>query len=229
MLPLFAGAAGIFKAALPLGFKTLKYFVDSTFRDKVVPVPGSVLYCDLWVAVEHSGIYVGDGMVVHYSGFADWVHGLKSSLKSVVRKGDGEGHRISYPIEEVPLDVFTQGKGFTIKNHPAPLFTGEEIAQRARSRIGESEYSVIRNNCEHFCEWCINDAHTSFQVRKVAKVASAVSGSSLAAVAARLAVPRVALAFGGGAMLGVTAPAVAAVATGYSVYQAVKWVQNRAL
>lgn len=173
----------------------------------------------------HHGIYVGDGMVVHYSGFADWFNGLKSSWKSVVRKED----RAQYPIEEVTLEAFTQGKGYTVKIHPAPLFTGEEIAQRARSRIGESEYSVIRNNCEHFCEWCINDTHTSFQVRKVAKVASAVSGSSLAAVATRLAVPRVALALGGGAMLGVTAPAVAAVATGYSVYQAVKWMQNRAL
>ncbi len=167
----------------------------------------------------HHGIYVGDGKVVHYSGFADWVDGLKS----VVRKGDG----IKYPIEEVTLDTFTQGKGYTINLHPAPLFTGEEIAQRARSRIGESEYCVIRNNCEHFCEWCINDTHISSQVRKVAKVASAVSGSSLAAVATRLAVPRVALALGGGAMLGVTAPAVAAVATGYSVYQAVKWVQKK--
>lgn len=169
----------------------------------------------------HHGIYVGNGRVVHYSGFADWVNGLKSVV--------GQGDEVPYPIEEVSLEIFTQGKGYTVKIHPTPLFTGEKIAQRARSRMGECEYSVIRNNCEHFCEWCINDAHTSSQVRKMAKVASAVSGSSLAAVAARLAVPRVALALGGGAMLGVTAPAVAAVATGYSVYQAVKWVQNRTL
>ena len=42
------------KAGVPLGLKTLKYFIDSTFRDQVTPEPGSVLYCDLWVAVEHS-------------------------------------------------------------------------------------------------------------------------------------------------------------------------------
>ena len=63
-LPLIGALpAGIqaLKAGLPLGIKALKYFVDSTFRDKVAPVPGSVLYCDLWVAVEHSGIYVGGG------------------------------------------------------------------------------------------------------------------------------------------------------------------------
>ena len=53
------------KAGLPLGLKTLKYFIDSTFRDQVTPEPGSVLYCDLWVAVEHSGIYLGDGRIAN--------------------------------------------------------------------------------------------------------------------------------------------------------------------
>ena len=62
VVPLFPAFQAL-KVGLPLGIKALKYFVDSTFRDKVVPVPGSVLYCDLWVAVEHSGIYVGDGAI----------------------------------------------------------------------------------------------------------------------------------------------------------------------
>ena len=53
----------IFRAGIPIGLKAFKYFVDSTFRDKVVPVPGSVLYCDLWVAVEHSGIYIGENNI----------------------------------------------------------------------------------------------------------------------------------------------------------------------
>lgn len=43
--------------------KSVKYFIDSKIRQHVTPVPGSVLYCDLWVAVEHSGIYVGDGKI----------------------------------------------------------------------------------------------------------------------------------------------------------------------
>lgn len=53
--------ASVFQAAIPLGLKAVKYFIDSSFRAKVTPVPGSVVYCDLWVAVEHSGIYVGNG------------------------------------------------------------------------------------------------------------------------------------------------------------------------
>lgn len=117
----------------------------------------------------HHGIYVGDGRVVHYSGFADLVNGLKSVV----------GSGIKYPVEEVTLEEFESGKGFSVKQHPNPLFTGDEVAQRARSRIGEDNYCVVRNNCEHFCEWCIHDENTSWQVRKVVD-----SGSSLAIAAA---------------------------------------------
>ena len=51
------------KAGIPLGIKLAKYFIDSRFRKTVTPVPGSVVYSDLWVAVEHSGIYVGNGQI----------------------------------------------------------------------------------------------------------------------------------------------------------------------
>lgn len=70
MFPMFANLAqfavsglSLIKAAIPVGIKSIKYFIDSTFRDHAHPVPGSVLYCDLWVAVEHSGIYVGNGQI----------------------------------------------------------------------------------------------------------------------------------------------------------------------
>ena len=70
MLPMLANLAqfavsglNLVIAAIPLGIKSIKYFIDSTLRDHVQPMPGSVLYCDLWVAVEHSGIYVGDGAI----------------------------------------------------------------------------------------------------------------------------------------------------------------------
>ena len=75
MLPMLANLAqfaasglNLVIAAIPLGIKSIKYFIDSTLRDHVQPMPGSVLYCDLWVAVEHSGIYVGNGEIVHLDG-----------------------------------------------------------------------------------------------------------------------------------------------------------------
>ena len=39
-------------------------FIDNVIRDKVTPVPGSVVYCELAYAVEHSGIYIGDPVIL---------------------------------------------------------------------------------------------------------------------------------------------------------------------
>lgn len=35
-----------------------------------------------------------------------------------------------------------------------------QIVSRAKSRLGEQEYSVVFNNCEHFATWCYNGDET---------------------------------------------------------------------
>lgn len=54
------------------------------------------------------------------------------------------------------------------KPHADARFTSVEIAARARSRPGEDRYRLITNNCEHFCEWCINGQPHSEQVERIA-------------------------------------------------------------
>lgn len=112
----------------------------------------------------HHGIYVGDGKVVHYSGLAD---GMNTG-----------------PVEEVTLAMFSAGKGYSIKRHEKPRFSSSEIASRARSRIGEDLYCVFSNNCEHFCEWCINNDHDSTQVTNGTAIAG-TTGATAAGLAAR--------------------------------------------
>lgn len=91
----------------------------------------------------HHGIYVGSGKVIHYLGLAD---------------------RLEYgPVEETDIQTFSAKKGFTVKTYKNS-FPQEEIARRARSRLGENSYSVFNNNCEHFCLWCIVGDHTSAQI-----------------------------------------------------------------
>jgi Lecithin retinol acyltransferase len=41
-----------------------------------------------------------------------------------------------------------------------------EAVARARSRLGENRYRLTRNNCEHFCEWCIYGEPRSEQVER---------------------------------------------------------------
>jgi hypothetical protein len=92
----------------------------------------------------HHGIYVGDGKVVHYSGFADGLHGG--------------------PVEEVNLDRFANGRPVWVQANAPAIFAAQEVVRRARSRVGEDSYRLLRNNCEHFCEWCLRGEHRSYQV-----------------------------------------------------------------
>jgi lecithin:retinol acyltransferase len=92
----------------------------------------------------HHGIYVGNGAVVHYAGLA---HGF--------RRG---------PIEEISLARFGCGQPIWIRNSGQLRFAREEVICRARSRVGESSYRLLTNNCEHLCEWCLRGEPRSFQI-----------------------------------------------------------------
>jgi len=92
----------------------------------------------------HHGIYVGRGMVVHYAG-----------LSGLLRSG---------PVEEVTIRRFSMGRAVGMVQERESTFSPQEIVLRARSRLGENEYHVLRNNCEHFCNWCITGRSCSIQI-----------------------------------------------------------------
>jgi Lecithin retinol acyltransferase len=92
----------------------------------------------------HHGIYAGAGKVVHYAG-----------LSRGLRRG---------PVEENSLSSFAAGYPVSVVSGVPPKFEGLEVARRARSRIGEDDYRLLTNNCEHFCEWCLHGQHRSYQI-----------------------------------------------------------------
>jgi hypothetical protein len=98
---------------------------------------------------EHHGIYVGDGEVIHYAGFCG-------------------GHRRG-PVERVSTDAFACGHAIRVKTHCHTRYEGEEVARRASSRLGESHYRLLTNNCEHFCAWCLFGECRSEQVNACLK------------------------------------------------------------
>lgn len=103
----------------------------------VTPRPGFV----------HHGIYVGRGKVIHY--------------RSMVRRF------FRGPVEEVSLARFAQERLIWVRSQSAPRFDTNEVARRARSRLGEDRYRLLSNNCEHFCEWCLRNEHRSYQVERL--------------------------------------------------------------
>lgn len=100
----------------------------------------------------HHGIYVGNGYIVHYAGFS---RGLRNA-----------------PVEKVTVDEFTHGQALRILCDASPHFSGAEVVARALSRIGEDRYHLLKNNCEHFCEWCLRAEPRSYQVERLLSLPS---------------------------------------------------------
>jgi Lecithin retinol acyltransferase len=95
----------------------------------------------------HHGIYTGRGRVVQYGGLS---RGLRCG-----------------PVEEVSLVEFCQGHPIRIRLEESCWQDAQEVVRRARLRLGENRYHPLRNNCEHFCEWCVHGEHRSYQVEKL--------------------------------------------------------------
>ncbi|MEX3916394.1 lecithin retinol acyltransferase family protein [Paraburkholderia sp. BR10872] len=87
-------------------------------------------------------------------------HSLLPRGRSVdLYQGFGRG-----PVEVISLQLFSAGFGFEIVQHPHALYTGVEVARRAASRLGEQDYRLLTNNCEHLCMWCVAGHGKSDQV-----------------------------------------------------------------
>jgi hypothetical protein len=85
----------------------------------------------------HHGIDLGDGTVAHYL----------------------EGREI---LRSTCQD-FSQGQPLTVIQHSESSPTGVTV-RRAMSRIGEQNYNLLFNNCEHFATWCKTGRHRSGQI-----------------------------------------------------------------
>ena len=85
----------------------------------------------------HHGIDLGDGTVAHYL----------------------EGREIL----RSPLADFSQGEVVSVTEH-AHSSPARVTLRRAMSRLGEQNYNLLFNNCEHFATWCKTGRHRSVQV-----------------------------------------------------------------
>lgn len=125
--------------AVKFGYKPLKYFIDSTFRQKVTPVPGSVLYCDLFFAVEHSGIHVAGGDIanIEVDGFAD----------SAVNLTDAEGF----------TSKSLMGRKIYVSSNSNGAVGRKNISTFASRHVGQRDfYGLVVKNCHQFSTKCVN-------------------------------------------------------------------------
>lgn len=143
MLPFFANVLQPSGLAIAVagrfGLKPIKYCIDSLFRDKVEPVPGSVLYCDLWVAAEHSGIYLGEGQIsnIEVTAFAEGTV-TRCNPRSFTSK--------SVLGRKIYVSCDRDGA----VGHPS-------VARGADAHVGERAfYGLVFKNCHEFSNKCVN-------------------------------------------------------------------------
>ena len=87
----------------------------------------------------HHGIDLGDGSVAHYL----------------------EGREIL----RSPLAEFSRGEPVCEVPYPAASCSPVGVTlRRAMGRLGEQNYNLLFNNCEHFAHWCKTGRHRSAQV-----------------------------------------------------------------
>lgn len=94
----------------------------------------------------HHGIDCGDGWVIHYSG------DVKSKKNASVRFDR--------------LQVFSEGASVKVVSYQHSD-SPELVLERAISRLGERDYGLHTNNCEHFATWCKTGRFRSAQVERV--------------------------------------------------------------
>lgn len=95
----------------------------------------------------HHGIDLGDGSVAHYL----------------------EGREIL----RSPLEEFSRGQPLSVIAYPAgDCLPAGQTLRRAMGRLGEQNYNLLFNNCEHFAHWCKTGRHRSAQVEDVLQASS---------------------------------------------------------
>ncbi len=127
-------------ANVGVGLKPIRYFIDSHFREQIVPIEGSVVYADLFVAVEHSGIYVGDGQI-------------SNIVVDNLLKADSQV-KLSDPNDFTSKSTLGRKIYVSCDKHGA---VGDvTVADGAMGHVGEkSFYGLVFKNCHVFSTKCV--------------------------------------------------------------------------
>lgn len=99
---------------------------------------------------DHLGIYIGNNKVIHYC--------------------SSTGNAIDAKIQETNMEpYFRKGNYFILNIENTVPFNSQETVRRAKTRLGEKNYNLLQNNCEHFVIWCKTNNSESFQLENLSE------------------------------------------------------------
>ena len=118
----------------------IEHVVDNYIFDKVLPIEGSIVYCDFICSasiIQHSGIYVGNGEIIHLN--------RKGHVEKVTPEGFVAG-----------LAGFKCGSSIYVSCNETDPVGCVFTAEAARFEVGNKyDYSVIKYNCHQFVSECL--------------------------------------------------------------------------
>ena len=147
--------------------------------------PGDIIGISRKGIYEHYAIYIGDGKVIHYCGQGNDFGGTVSVHEADISEFIKDSKRmfvvwfdkgIPYKIQASTSFVFNGSIDWyneRFRENRRNTFSANETIERAKSRIGETKYNLIFNNCEHFAMWCKTGVAESSQVRNILRAAVA--------------------------------------------------------
>lgn len=116
------------------------------------------VYRNLWQLdglYQHHGIDCGDNTVIHY-------------------------RKPSETIERTSLATFSMGNPIYVVEYSDGFgYIPDVVVERAKSKLGEREYNLLFNNCEHFASWCKTGISDSPQVRDFLPIVTTLDTSKL--------------------------------------------------
>ena len=118
---------------------------------------GDHVYVRRGFRYSHHGIDCGDGSVIHYVG----------------------PRRTRY-LARTSIEEFAASSTVRVRNYGTRL-SAEDAVRNAESRLGFQDWSLVRNNCEHFAAWCSTGRAASAQVRRWALGAQGAAATFIAA------------------------------------------------
>lgn len=113
----------------------------------------------------HHGIDMGDGTVIHFAG-----EPLRNRGARVCR---------------TDLPNFLQGAHPILVRHRGSVRHPDDVVAAAEAQLSHADYSLWRNNCEHFATYCKTGKRRSRQVRRAMGALGSVALSTITVLALR--------------------------------------------
>ncbi|XP_062281731.1 phospholipase A and acyltransferase 2-like [Scomber scombrus] len=120
---------------------------------------------------QHWAVYVGDGYIVELVAIGTGSVGVSSTISGTLVRGQVRKEKLQVVVEKDKWEK-NNTKHLSSDNKLRPR-QKHEIVKEALSRVGMTEYSVSKWNCEHFATLCRYGKAVSLQVMKAVNTVAA--------------------------------------------------------